>query len=99
MTEGIHSKVADMAKIHLVASDDQISQSRIISLEECYGFDEFYLRVKEKFALFNIKLKYKDQDGDMITMSDDYDFDLATNSSSALSSNFRLVVWAYEQQT
>ena len=80
----------NVAKVHLI-NKDAVVQTLLVSLDGCDRFEQFLEKVKTKFNLYQIRLKYRDEEGDLITICDDSDYLAALQcSSDDLSSRIRL---------
>lgn len=83
----------EFAKIHLVEETlDDVSQTRMICIRDCLTFEDLLCKVQIKFNYSRIKLKYRDHEGDMITMCDQSDYLLAKEDSDP---SGRLCLWCF----
>lgn len=85
-----------MAKIHLIDQqheDEVITQSRLICLENEESLYHLMERIKTKFGLDKVKLKYRDQDGDLITMCEDSDLQAALEAGLLVRGSIKVVLW------
>ena len=86
----------NVAKVHLINGEGTVIQTRLVSLDGCDGFEHVLEKVKSKFDMDHIRLKYRDEEGDLITMCDESDYLAALRASSDdLSSRIRLRFWCH----
>ena len=77
---GSSSRGLKLVKIHLAGPDLAIRQSRMLALQTTDGlcYPELAQRVRSKLGIATPpKLKYRDEDGDLITICDDSDLTTA----------------------
>jgi hypothetical protein len=97
---GTEDVTLNLAKVHFIAGDEgEVVQSRMIMLDEMETFDSLNDRVKEKFGKAQVKLKYRDSDGDLITMCEDSDLIAAYESARLVSGSLKLVIWCYSKES
>lgn len=95
-----HSASSDLncthlVKIHLIV-DEKIKQSRIVSMNRSVDFCSLQTSITRKFGEDLVKLKYRDQDGDMITLCDDLDLQAAYEAAAVSDlASLKLLLWCY----
>jgi len=86
----------NVAKVHLMSEEGTMVQTRLVSLEGCGGFEQLVEKIKSKFNTSKIRLKYRDEEGDLITMCDESDYFAALQvSSDDHSSRIKLRLWCH----
>ena len=93
------SRGLKLVKIHLAGPDLAIRQSRMLALETTDGlcYPELAQRVRSKLGIATPpKLKYRDEDGDLITICDDSDLTTALALQSSPEKPIKLLLWCFE---
>lgn len=92
------SRGLNLVKIHLAGPDLAIRQSRMLSLDTTDGlcYSELAQRIRSKLGIAAPKLKYRDEEGDLITICDDSDLSTALALQSSPEKPIKLLVWCFE---
>lgn len=90
------SEYHSLAKLRLMsATGEEVLQSRMISLDDIASFDDLHRRVRDKLALERVQLKFKDDEGDLITLCDDADLAAALSSALGHATHIKVTLWCY----
>ncbi|KAI8808219.1 hypothetical protein BJ742DRAFT_772214 [Cladochytrium replicatum] len=70
--------------------------TRMVMMPFDVTFQSFKNRVKEKFGLRDVKLKYRDEEGELVLMTDQEDMDVAFDVAGLTDGSDRFEVWVFD---